>query len=577
MPDKIVKNPSSLNKWEFIKRGKALKAEGTLWMPTLKEISKYVYPTRGCFDEAKPNQGSKIDHKIVIDSAAEDAVGVMAAGLSSGLTSPSRPWFKLAVPDPDLMEDREVKIWLDDTCNRMRDVFQRSNIYGALMSDYEEIGCFGTAAMYIGEDYKEVVRARVFTIGEYYIGVGATGRVNAFYRRFQKTIGQIVEEFGIENVSDEVKAAWKNNQPDNYHFVNHLVEVNDNRIEDYEDFGNMEFREVYWEDNQKDGKYLFAGGYMEFPFMVPRWQTTTTADAYGRGPGWKALGDVKMLQKLQKEKLISVQKSNDPPLQADASVIGEVNASVPGGITRTSTSVPNSGVRAAYEVRPDLNAMEVTIEKTTAKINAKFFKDLFLMFVEADRTGRNITATEVMERQAEKLTVLGPVLERLEGELLSPLIERTFSIMVRKGLILPPPAVIEGMPLRIQYISVLAQAQKMAGVTAIDQWTSGVAASTAIDPEATDLVDMDEVNTMKADMLGVPAKVVRSKGAVAMRRKQRAQAQEQASKASQMIAMAEAAKKGAGAVKDMSQAPLNQNSALDSTLAGIAGTGGMRQ
>jgi len=339
----------------------------------------------------------------------------------------------------------------------------------------------------------------------------------------------------------------------------------------------MEFREVYWEDNQKDGKYLFAGGYMEFPFMVPRWQTTTTADAYGRGPGWKALGDVKMLQKLQKEKLISVQKSNDPPLQADASVIGEVNASVPGGITRTSTSVPNSGVRAAYEVRPDLNAMEVTIEKTTAKINAKFFKDLFLMFVEADRTGRNITATEVMERQAEKLTVLGPVLERLEGELLSPLIERTFSIMVRKGLILPPPAVIEGMPLRIQYISVLAQAQKMAGVTAIDQWTSGVAASTAIDPEATDLVDMDEVNTMKADMLGVPAKVVRSKGAVAMRRKQRAQAQEQASKASQMIAMAEAAKKGAGAVKDMSQAPLNQNSALDSTLAGIAGTGGMRQ
>jgi len=221
--------------------------------------------------------------------------------------------------------------------------------------------------------------------------------------------------------------------------------------------------------------------------------------------------------------------------------------------------------------------MEVTIEKTTAKINAKFFKDLFLMFVEADRTGRNITATEVMERQAEKLTVLGPVLERLEGELLSPLIERTFSIMVRKGLILPPPAVIEGMPLRIQYISVLAQAQKMAGVTAIDQWTSGVAASTAIDPEATDLVDMDEVNTMKADMLGIPAKVVRSKGAVAMRRKQRAQAQEQASKASQMIAMAEAAKKGAGAVKDMSQAPLNQNSALDSTLAGIAGTGGMRQ
>ena len=575
MPDMIVKNPASLDRWNFIKRGLAIKADGALWMPTLKEISKYIYPTRGCFDEARPNQGSKIDHKIVIDSAAEDAISVMAAGLSSGLTSPSRPWFKLAVPDPDLMEDRDVKIWLDDTCNRMRDVFQRSNLYGALMSSYEEIGAFGTAAMYVGEDFKEVVRARVFTIGEYYIAVGATGRVNAFYRRFQKTVGQIVEEFGEDNVSDEIKTAWKNNQPDGYRFVNHLVEVNDNRIEGYEDFGNMNFREIYWEDNQKDGKYLFAGGYEEFPFMVPRWQTTTTSDAWGRGPGWKALGDVKMLQKLQKEKLISIQKSNDPPLQADASVVGEVNT-VPGGITKTSTSVPNAGVRAAYEVRPDLNAMEVTIEKTTAKINAKFFKDLFLMFVEADRTGRNITATEVMERQAEKLTVLGPVLERLEGELLSPLIERVFAIMVRKGLILPPPEFIVDMPLRIQYISILAQAQKMVGVTALDQWTSGVAASTAVDPEAIDVVDMDEVNIMKADMLGVPAKVVRSKGAIAMRRKQRAQAQAENSKAAQTIAMAEAAKKGAGAAKDMAAAPMGQNSALDAALAGIAGAGGAR-
>lgn len=563
-----------MDRWPFLKRSGAMWNEAMTWYPAWRELAQFCNPTRGFFYDERPNRGKQIDFKTVIDGHARRACRTLASGMTSGLTSPSRPWFRLGLPDPDLLNFGPAKIWLDEVQRRMLDVFSKSNIYGVLHSMYEEIGTFGTACAFLEEDDRDVIRGRVYTSGEYFLACGPDGRVNTFHRRFWMSTFQMVERFGFENCSQTVQAQYLNHQ-DQWIRVYHLIEPNDNRLPHMKDFKNMPFRSIYWEDSAATNTYLSLGGYQEFPLLTPRWDTTTTADVYGRGPGWDALGDVKMLQKERREGLTALAKVVNPPMQKDSSVVGDVNT-MPGGITTSSAQVPNAGLRPAYQINPDLNAMRQEVLDTKKAISEAFFADLFLMLQDDQRSG--ITATEIAERQAEKLQILGPVLERLENELLNPLITRTFAIMFRKGLLPPPPPEIQGLELKIQYISVLAQAQKMASVTAIDQWTNGIIAEAteAQDPSILDIIDFDEKNAEKADMLGVPAKIVRGPDSIAQKRQARAQQQAQAQQAQLAIATAKASKDGADAVNALGNTPVGgdengQNSALDNILSGVTG------
>lgn len=558
---------TGMDRWSYIKRSQALKNEGMLWYPSWRDLSDYINPTRGFFYETRPNVGKKIDHQKMVDSCPEESAATLAAGMLSGLTSPTRPWVRIELEDRELMKYSPVKEWLDEVQRRLLNVYAKSNVYGSLYSIYEELATFGTGCGFLQEDYRDVVRMRVYTIGEYYFGNGPDGRVNAFYRRFWMTCGQMIKEFGEDNVSPQVLQAYRNNSPDGWRIVNHLVEANDNRITDYQDYKNMAYRCVYWEDGALMDSYLRIGGYEEFPILGPRWSTTTTADSYGGGPGWKALGHSKMLQKFQKDYLIALSKVIRPPVQVDASVQGEINMAAD-GVTRFSALLPNAGVKPAYEINPDLAAMDNKILRTQQEIQKKFYVDLFLILADAERTGRNITAYEIMEKKAEAVQVLGPVLERTESELLNPMNDRTLMIMERNGLLPPPPEEIMGMELKFKYISVLAQAQKMSGIAGIDQWRMGVEQSIQINPECIDIINYDEINAEKAEMLGVPAKGINDEQIIAGKRKARNDANAKAQKMAEAQQVAEAASKGGKAVKDLSTAPVGGGSALDAMLKG---------
>lgn len=566
--DVVVKNARKLDRTVINRKFSAMKNEFASWQPALMELSQYINPTRGFFSEGQPNQGRKIDHKTVIDGHARRAVRTLASGMTSGLTSPSRPWFRLGIPDPELAGDDEVQQWLDEVQRRMLDVFSKSNIYSSLHTVYEEIGTFGTGCMILQEDDTEVVRARVYTMGEYYLINDENGRTSGFGRTFWHTVGQLVERFGLENCSDTVKQLHKSNETEKWVKVCHLIDENDKRIPGYLDRFNMPYRSCYWEEGAPVEKYLRVSGYEELPTLTPRWETTTTADVYGRGPGWDCLGDVKMLQKMQKQALLGLDKVVDPPIQVDSSVQGEANM-LPGGVTRFSGQMANAGVKAAYEVRPDLVAIEAKIERVQEAISQAFYSNLFLMLINDDKG--QMTATEVAERQSEKLQVLGPVLERLENELLNPMINRTYSIMLRRGLIPIPPKRLQGIDLNPQYISVLAQAQKMVGVTAMQQQIQITAGMATMDPQVIDNIDLDEATRASAEMLAIPAKVIRSREQVEQRRKKRDEAAAQAQQAQMAMAGAKAASDGASAVQKMATAPMGENSALEATLGAITG------
>lgn len=560
-------NKTPVDRYPFLRRYNNLKSEGMKWYSSWKELSQWCCPTRGFFFNQVPNYGQKIDATTIIDSHARRCIRDFASGMLSGLTSPARPWFRLELQDKDLMQYAPVKLYLDECTKRMHTVFSQSNIYEALYILYEEIATFGTAAMFLMEDYNDILRARSFTIGEYFLGTGPDCKVNTFARQYWMTVAQLVKEFGLESCSQSVRNDFAVHNTERWVRVIHLIEENDNRIPEYKDWKNMSYRSVYFEDTSMQNTYLRMEGYEEFPILAPRWGMTTTADSYGKSAGWDALGDVKQLQKMQSEKLLGVAKKTNPPMQADASV-QNVNT-LPGGLTRSSAMTPNAGIRPAYEVNLDLSDIREDIKEIKLALDDAYYRNLFRGIIDIDRSG--VTATEIAEKKAEQLNLASPLILKITNELNNPLISRSYNIMNRLQVLPPPPKEIQGMDIKINYISVIAQAQRMIGISAIDQFAQGVYQDAQVfGPDALDVLNVDVKNTEKAEMLGVPAKIVSSPDEMAQKRKVRQDAQAQAQKAQQGMMAMEMANKGAQAAKNASQAKLGEGSALDKVAGNMA-------
>ena len=473
-----------------------LKSGQTSWVPVWKELSAYLAPTRGFFDGQLPNKGHRIDHKTLLDSNPCLAVEVLAAGMMSGLTSPARSWFNLAVSPSELADLPGAREWVYDVKKQLEDVFAKSNLYGVLHGFYQEISVFGTAAFLLEADREDGIFCRSFTAGEYCLGVDNTGRVNRFGRAFFMTAAQMQNAFGLAALPPEIRQQIATGQSARFHRVYHVIAPNDAYDPSKKDALHMKFMSVYFTEKND---VLRQSGYRSFPVIAARWEVKNTSDVYGKGPGFKCLGDVKMLQKMQKTKLVALDKSTNPPVMVSANVQGEVNL-LPGGITRYNGTA-DGAVKPAYQVQPDLTALEQAIESVRRTIRSQFFADVFLALSTQDFS--NKTAAEVAERHEEKMIVLGPVLERLKNELLDPLIDRTFELLLEQGLLPRPPQSMQGQALQVSYISMIAQAQKASAATALMQGVSYAANLAQGKPELLNRLDYDCALEEGLEALGV--------------------------------------------------------------------------
>lgn len=497
------------------------------WYQRWRDLSRYINPKRGFFEGFVPNYNAQYDYRLIIDDNPAYYAQVLAAGMSSGLTSPSVRWFRLGFGDPRLNQRDDVRRWCTLVEDIIYAILEKSNAYDVFQQTYEELGLFGTGSFGIFEDFETVAHFKSFTIGEYYLACDSKGRVSGFARQFWMTVDQLVEEYGWENVSDQVQTIYRAGNRDQYILCYTLCERNTTRVSGYADFRGMQYRSITWEAQKASlgNRALRVAGYNEMPYCGPRWSTTTTADVYGVGPGQMALGNIKMLYRMQKDSLLAINKVADPPVQVDGTVEGAPDL-LPGGITRSSSTQRDAGVRSAYEVNPDINAIEGKIEKTDKKIASRFYADLFMMLINSD-PGTERTAREIVERHEEKLLMLGPVLGRVKSDMIDPAITRIFAMAHRANLIPPAPQAIQGRDMKIEIVSILAQAQKMAQTAAIEQTLGFLGSVVGTFPEAKDNIDIDAAIRKYADMLGVPADIIRSAISMADIRKARANAAQQ--------------------------------------------------
>jgi hypothetical protein len=289
-----------------------------------------------------------------------------------------------------------------------------------------------------------------------------------------------------------------------------------------------------------------------FRVVCPRWEVITTDTDLGYGPSWHALGSIKELQKTAKDKLMAQEKLHNPPVLKDASVKGHTNL-LPGGETTVTGSTPNPGLQPAYQINPNLDSFIELLNDEKVEIDKFFMVDLFLAMLNS--IGQNKTATEVQSLEAEKMMMIGPALHQLDYEMLTPCLGIVYFDMNERGLIPEAPPEIQGMDIKIEYTSILAQAQKAVGITKVERvlGVAGLAYETA---QIADIIDADETIRKVAEMEGAPANMLFKKAVLQANR----EAKEQQMQRQQMM---EGLPGMAKAAKDASETKMDQGSALD--------------
>jgi len=512
---------------ELLKRFGKLKSQRQNWESHWQEVADYMMPRKADVTKTR-SQGDKRT-EVIFDSSPLHAVELLSASLHGMLTNPSTPWFSLKFKNIEGGEDEDAaNEWLEDTTEKMYEIFNRSNFQQEIFELYHDLITFGTAAMFIEEDAEDVVRFSTRHIGEIYISENNKGKIDTIFRKFKISARSAVTQFGANNVSSKLLAIANKNPFEEVELL-HVVYPRDTFDPKKKDAKNMEFASVYIEIDSKE--QISESGFNEFPYVVPRY-LKASFEIYGRSPAMTALPDVKMLNEMCKTTIKAAQKQVDPPLLVpDDGFILPVKT-MPSGLnfyrsgTRDRIEPLNIGAN---------NPLGLNMEEQRRNaIRDTFYVNQLMM-----QNGPAMTATEVVQRNEEKMRLLGPVLGRLQSELLKPLIDRTFAIILRKKLFRPVPDFLNGKDIQIEYVSPLAKAQRSSELQSIMRAIEIFGSLSQVAP-VFDFVNIDNLVMHLADIVGVPAKVLNSKAEVNAIRQQKQQQAMQQQQLAQMQQIAQA-------------------------------------
>lgn len=515
------------------------------WWVHWRELADYFLPRRYKW-LITPNQmarGAPINQHI-LDSSGCIYAQRLSAGLVSGKSSPTSPWFRLKIGRIDSTKTSPVSLWLAECERLLYLIFSESNFYNSIAILYHDLVIFGTGVMLIYEDFHSVINCINPCLGEYYVDIDGQYRPVVFYREFTWTVSAVVSEFGYENCDASIQQLWDDPGGANLTrevIVAHSIEPNnDGRAREFDFSEDYTYREAYWiwggSTSPQGGAnspptFLRRSGYYERMAIIGRWDLVSN-DPYGRSPGMDGLPDQKQVQLETRRKAQAIDKMVNPPLVADVQLKNQPANLTPGGITYVSgfTQGGKPGFASVYETKFPVQEITADLEMVKSRMSQVFFNDI-LRVASQYETRSNVTAVEWDLRKSESLVMLGPVLERIDDEILKPVLERVFAVANRAGILPPPPAEIQGQMMNIEFVSMLAQAQKATASAGIERLFQLAGGLVGVDPSVMDNIDVDEALDEYSSLLNNSPKIIRSPEALAQIRQQRAQANQQAQQA----------------------------------------------
>jgi len=547
------------------------------WWAYWARLAEFFLPRRFLWviTANRMQKGSPINDQI-IDSTGLQAVETCSSGMWAGLTNPARPWLKLSIGLPWVELDADGKAWLEDTEQRVYTVLSQSNFYTEMAQSFQDLTVFGTAPGIIYEDFEDVIRVYTPCAGEYYLAAGARFSVDTLYREFVLTVAQIVEMFTIDNCPDAVVKLWSQAGAslETEFVVCHAIEPNfpiskkGVKNESVRPVPSLfTFREVYWLRGQPAKKALSLRGFHSKPFYAMRWSKVSN-DPYGRSPCMNALGDNRQAQQETRRKAEFIEKGVRPPMGADPALKNEPSSIVPGNITYFDTSNGRKGFFPLFEPRAEwLAGLTNDIKEVNTRLEKALFVDVFMAITQmAGVQPRN--ELELTKRDLERLQKLGPVIDLVEGEL-QLAIQRVLDIMQRRRMLKPMPKSLKGVPLKIEFTTIMRIAQRSATAVSIKDFLAvgtqmSASAKSAGLPDPLRKINMDKAIEKYADVSNVPSDLLFTEDQVTEQDQARAQAQQAAQAPGAAAAAVDAA-------KTLSDTSMQGGTALSSLLGNPGG------
>jgi len=514
------------------------------WEIHWQEVADYMLPRKADITLERPKGDKR--HTVIFDGTAIHSLELLASSLHGMLTSSVNRWFALRFKETAVNENDEAREWLENVLDKMYIAISRSNFQQEVFETYFDLIAFGTSCLQIEEDKDDIIRFSSRHIKEIYISEDAKGMVNCIYRRFKMSAKATVEKFGIDNISLKTLNTFKKTPFDDIDLV-HVVKPRDIYNPQKMDQQNMPFTSIYFEYDS--GHIISQGGFKEFPYVVPRYLKASN-ELYGRSPGMNALPDVKVLNKMVEVGMKAAQKQVDPPLLVpDDSMLMPIRMS-PGSI-----NYYRSGSRDRIETLNigANNPLGLNMEEQRRQAISQTFHVDQLLITE----NRNMTATEVVQRNEEKMRILGPVLGRLQSELLQPMIIRIFNIMLRNNLLPEAPEILLNQEIDVEYVSPMAQAQRGQELSSIVRGLELFGQIGQVAP-VNDYIDPQGLVKHLIKILGLPARMIRSDSEVEEIAQQKAEAQQQQMQMQEQMAQSEMARNVAPAVQAVSNAEREQ-------------------
>ena len=530
----------------LLKRYKTLQTNRQHWESHWQEVADYIVPRKA--DITKKRTAGDKRTELIFDGTAIHAAELMAASLHGMLTNAATPWFSLRYQDDEINSDDEAKEWLEGASDVMYQYLARSNFQEQIHELYSDLVTFGTAVIFVDGD-DDGVRFSTRHIAECYVSEDAQGRVDTVYRKYKTTARAAQAQF--TNLTRRIE---KLAQQDPYAEVEllHIVMPREERNPKLRTKNNKPFASIFVDPDEK--QILGEGGFDELPYMVPRFLKASFELGYGRSPSMTALPDTKMVNKMSEIVIRASQLQIHPPMMVPDDGFMLPVRTTPGGL-----NFYRSGTRDRIEplnIGANNPIGEQQLEQRRQAIRAAFYVDQLIL-----GTGPTMTATEVIQRTEEKMRLLGPVLGRLQAELLQPLINRVFNILARKRAFKPAPASLRDGDIDIEYVSPLAKAQRSGDVQSILQMIEFLAPLTQIDQSVLDYLDVDGMAKHIIRVTGTPATVVRGEGEVAQLREQRAAQAAQQAELQTMQSLATTAGEAAPALRAVEDSPTLQGMA----------------
>lgn len=460
------------------------KENRSAWESHWQDCYDYTLPERKAMSDHFTS-GSK-QHTTIYDATALNAADQLGSSMLSELTPPWSSWFSL-VPGSEMSEEDAIKVapLLEHATQTLQDHFDRSNLSVEIHQAYMDLVTAGTASLLVEEAEAGAFSALQFSaipLHQIYFLEGDDGRLSISFRHFRLSEQQFKNRF---DMAQDFLVKSSNLNEEQFYTVLEIVRPS---LKGYH-------YDVLLLDDEKP-QFIERGIFKSSPFVNFRW-SKSPGEIYGRSPVMKALPDIKTANKVVELVLKNASIAVTGIWQADDDgVLNPANIKLKPG-TIIPKAVGSAGLKP-LEMPGNFDVSQLVLEDLRSRIKNALMADKL-----SPIAGRQMSATEVLERASEVTRILGATYGRLQSELLFPLIKRSYDILRRRGEIENIP--LDGRLVTVRYTSPLAQAQGSRDLQNVLSWAQQVIPL----GEASGVhIRADKIIRYAAKTLGIPADFV---------------------------------------------------------------------